>query len=264
MRGLSQGHFDITRVLSAGRGRKVACQRPSARGVWFATGLRRRLATSHRRLSRRYRRRYHRRRRRRHAAPVSGRCQAQRAGRGVVLQSVWELRRPRGGAHRHCAGHPGRHELRLSQRRGGPAGRARSRTTKLLEQPTYPPEAQVDLIVQSFLFGLFVAVSTGLTLLNGAVTVLPGASFDACIFSLLLCYMPTPAQRYRCCQKARQLLRPGGLLLVITPDSNHAAKVPSSISRPRGQVSCAKLLKNKHRVLCFVGRTQNAAVATGH
>merc|ERR1712039_461162 len=48
--------------------------------------------------------------------------------------------------------------------------------------------------------------------------------FDVVIFCLLLSYLPTPSLRYDCCKRARQLLRPDGLLVIITPDSNHLAK----------------------------------------
>ncbi|XP_057320099.1 S-adenosylmethionine sensor upstream of mTORC1 isoform X1 [Microplitis mediator] len=46
-------------------------------------------------------------------------------------------------------------------------------------------------------------------------------SFDVCIFSLLLEYFPCPEQRFRCCEKAYELLKDSGLLIIITPDSKH-------------------------------------------
>ncbi|EFA00405.1 S-adenosylmethionine sensor upstream of mTORC1 [Tribolium castaneum] len=46
-------------------------------------------------------------------------------------------------------------------------------------------------------------------------------SFDVVVFSLLLEYLPSPDQRHTCCEKAYNLLRPEGILLIITPDSKH-------------------------------------------
>lgn len=57
---------------------------------------------------------------------------------------------------------------------------------------------------------------------NERIRQLPAASFDVVIFSLLLEYLPSCKQRYVCCSKASQLLVPGGLLCIITPDSKHA------------------------------------------
>lgn len=50
---------------------------------------------------------------------------------------------------------------------------------------------------------------------------LPAGHFDVVVFSLLLEYMPTSAQRLQCCRNAYELLRPEGVLIVITPDSKH-------------------------------------------
>eukprot|EP00730_Choanoeca_flexa_P007651 TRINITY_DN12368_c0_g1_i14.p1 TRINITY_DN12368_c0_g1~~TRINITY_DN12368_c0_g1_i14.p1 ORF type:complete len:398 (+),score=74.56 TRINITY_DN12368_c0_g1_i14:1304-2497(+) len=43
--------------------------------------------------------------------------------------------------------------------------------------------------------------------------------FDVVIFNLVLSYIPTPQLRYRCCLQACRALRPGGLLIITTPDS---------------------------------------------
>ncbi|XP_076063107.1 S-adenosylmethionine sensor upstream of TORC1 [Oratosquilla oratoria] len=50
---------------------------------------------------------------------------------------------------------------------------------------------------------------------------LPTRSFDVVVFSLLLEYLPSPVQRQRCCAKAYELLRPNGILCIVTPDSKH-------------------------------------------
>ena len=47
------------------------------------------------------------------------------------------------------------------------------------------------------------------------------SSFDVVMFSLLLSYFPATRQRMQCCVNAHRVLRPHGLLLVVTPDSSH-------------------------------------------
>lgn len=56
------------------------------------------------------------------------------------------------------------------------------------------------------------------------VKILPSEMFHVVVFSLLLSYFPSAIQRWECCRKAYQLLRPNGLLLIITPDSSHQNK----------------------------------------
>nr|XP_045592865.1 S-adenosylmethionine sensor upstream of mTORC1-like [Procambarus clarkii] len=53
------------------------------------------------------------------------------------------------------------------------------------------------------------------------ITVLEGGSYDVVVFCLLLEYIPSPKQRFLCCQKAYDLLKPNGILCIITPDSKH-------------------------------------------
>lgn len=50
---------------------------------------------------------------------------------------------------------------------------------------------------------------------------LPKNYFDIVVFSLLLEYIPCPDLRFECCVKAIELLKPEGLLFIITPDSKH-------------------------------------------
>lgn len=45
--------------------------------------------------------------------------------------------------------------------------------------------------------------------------------FDVVVFSLFLEYLPLPNQRHMCCEKAYNLLKTEGLLIIITPDSKH-------------------------------------------
>ncbi|XP_050078097.1 S-adenosylmethionine sensor upstream of mTORC1 [Anopheles maculipalpis] len=73
-----------------------------------------------------------------------------------------------------------------------------------------------------------------------SITAFPGDHYDAIVFSLLLEYLPSSDQRLRCCQKAYDLLKPEGILLVITPDSRH-------------QGANAKLMKNWRYTLGLMG-----------
>lgn len=68
---------------------------------------------------------------------------------------------------------------------------------------------------------LSVALDTKLIMVENVCKTLPLASFDIVVFSLFLEYFPLPQQRYKCCEKAYNVLKPGGLLIIVTPDSNH-------------------------------------------
>lgn len=46
-------------------------------------------------------------------------------------------------------------------------------------------------------------------------------SFEAVVFNFLLEYIPTSELRISACRKAYSLLKPGGLLIICTPDSKH-------------------------------------------
>lgn len=49
-------------------------------------------------------------------------------------------------------------------------------------------------------------------------------SFAVIVFSLLLSYLPAPAQRLKCCFNAFHILQPHGILVIVTPDSSHQNK----------------------------------------
>ncbi|XP_047736507.1 S-adenosylmethionine sensor upstream of mTORC1-like [Hyalella azteca] len=55
----------------------------------------------------------------------------------------------------------------------------------------------------------------------GAITSLPAMSFNVVIFCLFLEYIPVAEQRLRCCKIATELLKPEGILVIITPDSKY-------------------------------------------
>ncbi|KAF7271742.1 hypothetical protein GWI33_015420 [Rhynchophorus ferrugineus] len=56
---------------------------------------------------------------------------------------------------------------------------------------------------------------------NGVVSELQKHSFHVVVFSLFLEYLPCPDLRLSCCIKAYGLLKPEGILVIVTPDSNH-------------------------------------------
>ncbi|BES98133.1 Putative methyltransferase (DUF3321) [Nesidiocoris tenuis] len=55
----------------------------------------------------------------------------------------------------------------------------------------------------------------------GEVDFLIESTYDVVLFSFLLEYLPEPKMRYACCLKAYKLLKPGGVLVILTPDSKH-------------------------------------------
>lgn len=70
---------------------------------------------------------------------------------------------------------------------------------------------------------LSVDLDTKLIICENVCKTLQIASFDIVVFSLFLEYFPLPQQRYKCCEKAYNVLKPGGLLVIATPDSSHAS-----------------------------------------
>ncbi|XP_056640481.1 S-adenosylmethionine sensor upstream of mTORC1 [Diorhabda sublineata] len=88
----------------------------------------------------------------------------------------------------------------------------------------------------------FLKVKTGkiLILKDEEIIQLPNNYFDIIIFSLFLEYLPCHKQRKICCTKAYELLKPEGILMIITPDSNHIG-------------SNAKYIKSWRFVLAKIG-----------
>lgn len=70
---------------------------------------------------------------------------------------------------------------------------------------------------------LTVNLDIKLNIYDNICQTLPLFSFDIVVFSLFLEYFPLSQQRYSCCEKAYNVLKPGGLLVIITPDSSHAS-----------------------------------------
>ncbi|XP_073845743.1 S-adenosylmethionine sensor upstream of TORC1 [Musca autumnalis] len=56
------------------------------------------------------------------------------------------------------------------------------------------------------------------------VCTLPAAYYECVVFSLLLEYIPSSELRLQCCRKAYELLKYEGILIIITPDSQHVGK----------------------------------------
>lgn len=92
----------------------------------------------------------------------------------------------------------------------------------------------------------------------GQISELPEASFHVVIFSLLLEYFPSSKQRYICCKKASQLLLPGGILCIMTPDSKHATANSIIMKKWRYALAHEDLLRIEYRKLphlhCMVFR----------
>lgn len=72
------------------------------------------------------------------------------------------------------------------------------------------------------------------------ISALPTNHFHVVIFCLFLEYLPSSIQRIKCCEKAYEVLRTQGVLIIITPDSNHEMKN-------------SKLIKNWRWTLAKIG-----------
>lgn len=65
-------------------------------------------------------------------------------------------------------------------------------------------------------------------------------SYDTVVFSLFLEYIPSANKRFLCCKNAYNLLKPGGILIIVTPDSKHQGS-NSKIINTSWKVLLAKL-----------------------
>jgi hypothetical protein len=83
--------------------------------------------------------------------------------------------------------------------------------------------AEHDVYVCDFLNLAVVESEESMILIDRSIVKLPAAAFNVVVFSLLLEYFPSPKQRYLCVCKAYKLLKPEGLLFIITPDSKHSS-----------------------------------------
>lgn len=68
---------------------------------------------------------------------------------------------------------------------------------------------------------LNVSIGSKLDISEGKVSQLCENYFDAVTFCFLLEYIPSPDLRLKACDNAYRILKPGGLLLINTPDSKH-------------------------------------------
>ncbi|XP_034935578.1 S-adenosylmethionine sensor upstream of mTORC1 [Chelonus insularis] len=78
-----------------------------------------------------------------------------------------------------------------------------------------------DKVLQCDFLNVKLGVKTVISEDKTRIVELGKNSFDVCVFSLLLEYFPCPKQRFLCCEKAYELLKNSGLLIIITPDSKH-------------------------------------------
>lgn len=83
--------------------------------------------------------------------------------------------------------------------------------------------AEPDVYMCDFLNLAVVKPEQPIILDGRTIRELPSAVCDIVVFSLLLEYFPCPKQRYLCVCKAYDLLKPEGLLFIITPDSKHSS-----------------------------------------
>ncbi|KAL9915474.1 S-adenosylmethionine sensor upstream of TORC1 [Glossina fuscipes fuscipes] len=93
---------------------------------------------------------------------------------------------------------------------------------------------------------------------NNTVTYLPTIYYECVVFSLLLEYMPSSEQRINCCSKAYELLRPEGILIIITPDSDHVGRNAALMKNWRYTLNCLGFMRIRFEKLphitCLVFR----------
>lgn len=75
---------------------------------------------------------------------------------------------------------------------------------------------------------------------------LPESSFQAVVFCLVLEYLPSCTQRWSFCRKAALLLKPNGLLFIVTPDSKHQQRNAAMIASWRRALEHIGLLRVRY------------------
>lgn len=80
---------------------------------------------------------------------------------------------------------------------------------------------------------LSVPLESTLRLTECSVEALPKNHFHVVIFCLLLEYLPSSVQRIECCKKAYEVMKTEGILIIVTPDSNHEMKNAKQIKNWR-------------------------------
>ncbi|XP_064490158.1 S-adenosylmethionine sensor upstream of mTORC1-like isoform X2 [Ornithodoros turicata] len=91
---------------------------------------------------------------------------------------------------------------------------------------------------------------------------LPSESFHVVLFVLVLEYLPCTIQRWTFCTKAVRLLKPNGLLLIVTPDSKHQQKNSAMIRSWRGVLEsvglCRIRYEKRQHLHCMAFQKNNA------
>lgn len=108
------------------------------------------------------------------------------------------------------------------------------------------PAVSADVFKCDF---LLVETSTNILTFHNECCSLPLSFYDIVVFSLLLEYFPSSKQRFKCCEKAYQLLRAGGLLFILTPDSKHATANSSVMKSWRYSLASVGFLRVSYKKL---------------
>ncbi|XP_037272709.2 S-adenosylmethionine sensor upstream of TORC1 isoform X1 [Rhipicephalus microplus] len=72
------------------------------------------------------------------------------------------------------------------------------------------------------------------------------SSFQVVVFCLVLEYLPSCTQRWSFCRKAASLLKPNGLLFIVTPDSKHQQRNAAMIASWRKALEHIGLLRVRY------------------
>lgn len=99
---------------------------------------------------------------------------------------------------------------------------------------------------------LEVAIGAQTIVESDKVKQLQEESFEAAVFSFLLEYIPTSELRISACTKAYSLLKPGGLLIICTPDSKHVganAKLMKCWRYTLAELGFSRIKYNKYKYI---------------